>query len=54
MNASLWSCVSVVFEVLRPFLRIAVMFINGDGCEVILIIIERTDYEFSAAIFTEF
>ena len=34
-------------------LRIFVMFVNVDMCEITLITSESTDYEFSAAIFIE-
>ena len=29
------------------------MFVNRDMCQIVLVTIESTDYEFSAAIFTE-
>ena len=39
--------------VFKDCLRIFVMFVNRDMCQIVLVTIESTDYEFSAAIFTE-
>ena len=41
------------FWVFKDCLRIFVMFVNRDMCQIVLVTIESTDYEFSAAIFTE-
>ena len=41
------------FCVFMDCLRIFVMFVNRDMCQIVLVTIESTDYEFSAAIFTE-
>ena len=38
-------------EFLKTFLRIFVMFLNEEVCEIVLIISSSTDYEFSAAIY---
>ena len=36
-------------EFLKNFMRIFVMFVNEEVCEIVLIICSGTDYEFSAA-----
>ena len=41
------------FEFLRTFLRILVMFVNEEVCEIVFIISGSTYYEFSVAIFIE-
>ena len=38
-------------ELLKTFLRIFVMFVNKDVCEIVFIISSSTDYEFSAAMY---
>ena len=42
-----------IFLVFKDCLRIFVMFVNVDMCEIGLIRSESTDYEFSTAIFIE-
>ena len=52
LNASLfWSCAGLLFWVFKDCLRIFVMFVNLDMCEIVLVTSESIDYEFSAAIF---
>ena len=41
------------FEFLRTFLRICAMFLNEKVCEIVLIISDSTEYDFSASIFIE-
>ena len=54
LNASLlWSCAGLLFWVFKDRLRIYVIFVNVDMCEIVLITNESTDYEFSAAIVVE-
>ena len=43
-----WAC---GLEFLKTFLRIFVLFVEEDVCEIVLIINNSTDYEFSAAIY---
>ena len=55
-NIKVWTLVYEVvctcgLEFLKTFLRIFVMFVNEEVCEIVLIISSSTDYEFSAAIF---
>ena len=38
-------------EFLKTFLRIFVMFVNEDVCEIVFTISSSTDYEFSAAMY---
>ena len=38
-------------EFLKTFVRILVMFVNEEMCEIVLIISSSTDYEFSTAFF---
>ena len=41
------------FLIFKDFLRISVMFLNVDVCDIVLITSESTDYEFLADIFIE-
>ena len=44
----MWAC---GLECLKTFMRILVMFVNEEVCEMLLTISSSTDDEFSAAIF---
>ena len=39
------------YEFLKTFMRIFLMFLNEEVCEIVLIISSSTDYKFSAAFF---
>ena len=50
MNTGLWSSVCVWFQFFKTVMRIFVMFVNEEVCEIVLIKSSSSDYEFYAAI----